>query len=202
MMKIEKNTFVPVFILLLGLVLSGCAITSSKMQLVPPEKVVSVAEEGKSMIIFMRSSNLGGAIQSSVFEIKNGNPVLVGIISADTKISYQLDPGSHLFMVVGESADFMSAELESNKTYYVRVSPRMGLWKARFSLEPIHSVERDSPVFNESLEECRWVRNTAASDAWANENMSSILSKQQEYHVDWMEKPASDRPKLLPKDGM
>lgn len=187
-------------LILLGLVLSGCA-TSSKMQMVPPERVVTTVDEGKAMVVFMRPSNFGGAIQSSVFEIKNGSPKLIGIVSANTKVSYQLEPGSYLFMVIGESADFMSAELEADKIYYALVAPRMGWWKARFSLKPIHSAELDSAEFNEWLEECEWVENTPASDAWARENMSSILSKQTEYYADWMEKAASDRPKLLPEDG-
>lgn len=169
--------------------------------MVPPERVVSAADEGKAMVVFMRPSNIGGLIQSSVFEIKNGNPELIGIVSANTKVSYQLEPGSYLFMVIGESADFMSAELEANKTYYALVTPRIGWWKARFSLKPIHSAELDSAEFNEWQEECKWVENTPASDAWARENMSSIYSKHKEYYADWMEKAASDRPKLLPEDG-
>lgn len=197
----KNRRFILVFTLILfGLVLSGCA-TSSKMQMIPPERVVSAADEGKAMVVFMRPSNFGGAIQSSVFDITNGSTELIGIVSANTKVSYQLEPGSYLFMVVSESADFMSAELAPNKTYYVLVTPRMGWWKARFSLKPIHGAELDSAEFNGWMEECKWVENTPASDAWARENMSSILSKQQEYHADWMEKAASDRPKLLPEDG-
>lgn len=200
-MMYENRRLTLVFsLILLGLVLSGCA-TSSKMRMVPPERVASAVDEGKAMVVFMRPSNFGGLIQSSVFEIKNGNPELIGIVSANTKVSYQLEPGSYLFMVIGESADFMSAELEANKTYYALVTPRMGLWKARFSLEPIHSTELDSAELNEWLEECEWVENTPASDAWARENMDSIRSKHREYHADWMEKADTDRPKLLPEDG-
>ena len=200
-MLYKNRRFTLVFTLvLLGLVLSGC-VTSSKMQIVPPERVASAADEGKAMVVFMRPSNFGGVIQSSVFEIENGSPALIGIVSANTKVSYQLEPGSYLFMVIGESADFMSAELEANKTYYALVTPRMGFWKARFSLKPIHSAELDSEEFKGWLEECDWVENTPASDAWARDNMNSINSKHIEYYADWMEKAISDRPKLLPEDG-
>jgi hypothetical protein len=200
-MRYKNRKFTLVFtLILLGLILSGCA-TSSKMQMVPPERVTTVADEGKAMVVFMRPSDFGGAVQSSVFEIKNERPELIGIVSANTKVSYQLEPGSYLFMVIGESADFMSAELEANKTYYALVTPRMGFWKARFSLKPIHAAELDSDQFNEWFEECDLVENTPASGAWARENMSSILSKQTEYYADWMDKATSDRPKLLPEDG-
>jgi hypothetical protein len=197
----NKKLFVPlIFSLLFVLLMSGCAGTVKHMQVVAVDKVVSSPEEGKAMIVFMRPSTLGFAIQSSVFEITN-NPSLVGIVAAKKKVSYQLEPGEHLFMVVGESADFMSAELEANKTYYALVTPRMGMWKARFSLKPIPLEELNTPQFKEWLQDCEWVEKSPSSDVWASENMSDIRSKQGEYYVKWMNKEESDRPKLLPKDG-
>jgi hypothetical protein len=187
-------------VLLSGLV-SGCAGTVKNMEVVPQDKVVTAPAEGKSMIIFMRPSGLGFAIQSSVFEIRDDEPELVGIVAAKKKVAYQLDPGKHLFMVIGESADFMSAELDANKTYYALVTPRMGMWKARFSLKPVHAGELDSEQFHEWLEACEWVANTPASNQWAADNMASIISKQREYYIKWMDKGASERPALLPQDG-
>jgi len=146
----KKRSFSPYFaVLLLALLLSGCAGTVKNMRTVPPDRIVTAPEEGKSMVVFMRPSGLGFAIQSSVFEIKGDNPSLVGIVAAKKKVSYQLEPGKHLFMVVGESADFMSAELEVNKAYYALVIPRMGMWKARFSLKPIHADELNSSQFKQ-----------------------------------------------------
>ena len=153
------------------------------------------------MVIFMRPSSYGFAVQSSVFEIKEDTPILAGIVAAKKKIAYQLEPGSHLFMVVGENADFMSAELEPNKTYYVLVRVRMGMWKARFSLKPIHANELASPQFNEWLESCSWVEKTDASENWARSNMTSIQTKHKEYYAKWMDKDSSKRPKLLSHDG-
>ena len=187
-------------VLLAGLV-SGCAGTVKNMEAVPADQIVTAPEEGKAMVVFMRPSGLGFAIQSSVFEIRDGEPELVGIVAAKKKVAYQLEPGKHLFMVVGESADFMSADLESDKTYYALVTPRMGMWKARFSLKPVHADELDTKQFNEWLDGCEWVENTPASDRWAADNMASIISKQREYYIKWMDKEASERPALLPQDG-
>ena len=188
-------------VLLLALLISGCAGTVKNMGTVPPDRIVTAPEEGKSMVVFMRPSTLGFGIQSSVFEIRGDNHSLAGIVAAKKKVSYQLEPGEHLFMVVGESADFMSAELEENKTYYALVTPRMGMWKARFSLKPIHADELNSSEFNEWLEACEWVEKTPASDNWASSNMASIQSKHEEYYKKWMSKDLSQRPKLLPQDG-
>lgn len=187
---------------MLALLVAGCAGTVKNMQPVPPESIVSAPQEGKSLLVFMRPSGLGFAIQSSVFEIKSDKPSLVGIVAAKTKVSHQLEPGEHLFMVVGESADFMSAELEANKTYYALVTPRMGAWKARFSLKPVHANELATSQFTEWEEACEWVEKTAASDEWASSNMASIQSKQSKYYEKWMNKDVSERPRLLPGDGI
>ena len=186
---------------LIVLLLPGCAGTVKNMRSVSPEQIISVPEEGKSMVVFMRPSTLGFAIQSSVFEIQKDSPSLVGIVAAKTKVAYQLEPGEHLFMVVGESADFMTAELEANRTYYALVTPRMGVWKARFSLKPIHFDELSSSQFKEWQKSGEWVEKSPASDNWANANMPSIQSKYKEYYAKWMSKGLAERPKLWPQDG-
>ena len=196
----NKGISLYIIAMVLGLFLSGCA-TTDKMQTVPPERVVLAPEKGKSMVVFMRPSDFGGAVQSSVFEIKDETPELIGIVSANTKVSYQVEPGDHLFMVIGESADFMSAELLADKTYYALVTPRMGVWKARFSLKPMHAADLGSEEFDDWFEQCSLMENTPASTGWARENANSIYSKYTEYYADWMEKEEAERPKLLPQDG-
>jgi hypothetical protein len=185
----------------LALLISGCAGTVKNMREVPAGSAAVVPEEGKAMIVFMRSSVLGSGVQSSVFEIRDNYPSLVGIVAAKTKVAYRLDPGKHLFMVVGETADFMTGDILPNKTYYALVTPRMGLWKARFSLDPKHKQELNTSEFNSSLGECKWVEKTPASDSWALGNMGSIQSKRAEYYPEWSQKPETERPHLLPEDG-
>ncbi len=95
----------------------------------------------------MRPSAFGGAVQSSVFDVATAENVLVGIISSMAKVAYKTAPGELIFMVVGESADFMGAEVEAGKKYYALVTPRVGVWKARFSLKPMHKDELQSEEF-------------------------------------------------------
>jgi hypothetical protein len=202
MIIIKKVNFRAFFaVLFLALFLSGCAGTVKNMRTVSSERVDSAPDQGKSMVVFMRPSTFGFGIQSSVFEIIDDQPSLVGIVAAKAKVSYELEPGQHLFMAVGESADFLYADLEANKTYYALVTPRMGAWKARFSLKPIHAGELGSSQFNEWIEACEWVEKSSDSDAWASENMASIQEKHAKYYAKWMEKDLSERPKLLPQDG-
>ena len=201
MMKIIRNSAPLVLLLSIIFTLSGCAGAVKNMRTVPLDQVVSGPEAGQSMIVFMRPSGMGYGIQSSVFEIDNTKPKLAGIVAAKKKVAYQVAPGNHLFMVVGESADFMSAELEANKTYYAVVTPRMGMWKARFSLMPMHADKLDSKQLKDWLDECVWVETSPDSDRWASENSTDIQNKYNKYYPAWMGKAPSERPKLMPNDG-
>jgi len=187
--------------LLFMLFVAGCASNPTNMQKVQPGKVATTPEKGKAMVVFMRSSGFGGSILSNIFEIKNKKPILLGSVKAKEKITYQVEPGKHLFMVTGKNADFISAELKENKTYYVRVTPKMGRWIAHFSLYPMPINQIYSSHFKEQLESCEWVEKTPAAAHWANSNMASIQSQYREYYPKWIRKNLIERPELLARDG-
>jgi len=153
-------------------------------------------------VVFMRSSFLGKAVSASVFEIRNDNPELVGLVANDTKQGYEVNPGSHLFMVVSESADYMSADLSPNRTYYAFVTPRMGAFRARFSLAPVHRGGDLSKNAQNCLKDCRLVQKTSESEAWARENMSDIRAKHKENYPRWNQKPNNEKPHLVRGDGV
>lgn len=189
----------PVLALLVLVLLSGCAGSSAYMKDVPEETASFAPSAGKALVTFMRPSGIGFAVQSTVFDVTAGKTEFIGIVSAKTKIAYEVEPGDHHFMVVGESADFIGATVEADKHYYALVTPRMGVWKARFSLRPVTGVELKSDQFADWFDECRWVENTGQSYEWAKNNRDSILAKQQEYWEVWSQKP--DQPILRPNDG-
>lgn len=118
------------------LLVTGCA--SNKMVDSAQQDLIAPTAD-TAQIVFLRSSMLGGAIQSSVFDVSEGDTKFVGILSTGKKIAYSVAPGKHRFMVVSEAADFMEAELLGGKTYYAMVTPRMGAWKARFSMHPVRN---------------------------------------------------------------
>lgn len=196
-----KKTVYGLVILALALGFGGCAGKVKRMDVAPAGKGIEAPQSGKSQVIFMRPSGIGYAVQSSVFEIRNNQPSIVGIVAAKTKVAYEVEPGEHLFMVVGESADFMSATLEADKTYYALVTPRMGWWKARFSLKPVRAGEWDSDQFKTWFDDCQLVEPSKETEEWVAENSDSIQGKYDKYYSAWMEKEASDRPQLSPEDG-
>lgn len=188
-------------ILILMISLFGCAGSTKKMKLVPETEAFYAPDNNHALVIFMRPSSLGSAVQSSIFDITTDENKLVGIVSAKKKVAYKTKPGKSLFMVVGESADFMKADLESGKTYYTLVVPRMGVWKARFSLRPVHKEGLETKEFVQWLKTCQFYENTDASFYWAEQNAPSIQSKKNQYLRKWSEKPEGNKPTLLRDDG-
>jgi hypothetical protein len=177
---------------------SACAGTVKNMRAV--EYVNTAVGPNEAMVIFLRPSGMGYAVQSSVFEIgEDRAATLVGIVAAKKKLAYRTTPGPHTFMIIGESADFMYADLQPGKTYHAIAQVRMGVWKARFSLQPVHAYDR-GPLAG-YLAESSWVETTHESQQWARENAADIESKRAEYYVKWMQKPAAERPMLRPDDG-
>lgn len=192
---------------LLALPLTACVSTSSLMS---PSAVASpVPAPGKALVVFMRPSNYGGAIQASVYDATQPDEAFIGIVSAKTKVAHQAEPGKHLFMVIGENADFVNATLDAGKTYYVLVSPRMGVWKARFSLLPIHNdpaakYSLHSDDFREWQAATRFVERSSAADAWYRENAASVSEKRAGYMERWNSASPEQQAELtvLPEDGV
>ena len=191
---------VAIVVAILGL--SGCAGKISNMKPVAEGTVIKAPKVGKAQIVFMRPQTMGFAIQSSVFEIKDDKPSMVGIVAAKTKVAYELEPGEHLFMVVGESGDFMSANLEAGKTYYALVAPRMGWWKARFSLRPVNKDKLNSQEFTKWFDACQLVEISNETTKWADDNAPDLHNKYKKYYKAWISKDESSRPRLFIEDGI
>ena len=83
---------------------TGCAVTSDHMTAV--HKPLS-PERNEASIVFIRASNYGAAVQATIYDGKE----YIGTVSGMTKVAYHTEPGEHMFMVIGESADFMQATL-------------------------------------------------------------------------------------------
>lgn len=176
-------------------VLSACAGTSKYMRPVSPGYAVYAPQEGKALVFFMRPSGMAYAIDASVFD----GDEFIGIVPAKKKVAYMAQPGEHLFMVIGESADFMKADLKAGKVYYTLVTSRMGAWKARFSLKPIHGDEIDSARVKEWFDSSEYIENHTSAYRWAEENRPSIMKKREKYLPKWEQK--SNKPFLRPEDG-
>ncbi len=188
------------------LLATGCA--SSKMIDRASQELVAPSAD-TAQIVFIRSSFVGSAIQASIFDATSTDAQFIGILSNGKKLSYMVDPGEHTFMVVSEAADFMKANMVGGKTYYAMVTPRMGAWKARFSMHPVRKgkggeFQYESDRFQGFLKDSKFTENTPASTAWYEENRQNVATKQADYWAVWQQKSEGEQEKrtLYPKDGI
>lgn len=176
------------------LVLAGC---QSSLMTRSSGTPVTVSPDDAT-VVFLRPSSFGGAIQSSVYDVTGGTTTFGGVVSAKTQVSMQLPAGQHLLMVVAENSDFLDATLTSGKTYYVLVKPRMGMWKARFSLIPIHN-DPSSKYNLQSSDFAHWkaesqpVVKTPAADAWYQQHRADIDAKRLDYLKKWNRMAPQDK---------
>jgi len=197
--------FIRILTLASLLILAGCA--SNPMTLAPQQTLQSPSQDS-SQVVFMRSSFVGSAISASLYDVTDGNIEFLGVIVNGVKLAYSTTPGKHTFMVVSEAADFMEADLSSGKNYFSIVTPRMGAWKARFSLWPIKNepsarYNTDMTEFNQWLNNTKLSTNSEQSLAWYEKNKTDIKAKYEKYWPAWQQKTDDDIAErtLVPNDG-
>lgn len=91
------------------------------------------APEDKAVVYFVRTSSLGFAINFSYFD----STKLIGVFSGPKYIRYECEPGRHLFWARSENRDFVEAEVEAGKIYFIEAIVKMGGIKAAVELRPV-----------------------------------------------------------------
>lgn len=181
---------------LVGVVASlfGCA--SPRMNLSVPQEKEITPKPDKALVYFIRPSKLGFAIHAAVYDDEQ----FIGMVPYGQKLPYHASPGKHRYMVISESADFLSADLAAGKTYYIEVVPRMGAWRARFSLAPVAKEELQTAKVKAKIAKARLISNNQNAYDWATGNHPSVLAKKEKYLKKWNAKPDSEKPSLKVTD--
>lgn len=172
--------------------LTGCA--ANHLTVVDDGAKVTRPAPGKALVIFLRPSNYGGPVPSPVYD----GETFIGTLTGGKHFAYQAEPGSHMFMVIGENADFMRAQLIAGKTYYAGVFARPGVWKARFGFRPYNgsSVTDAKAALGQQV-----VPNDAARQ-WAQDNAADVRAKRADYLPKWEAKPDSEKQTLNAESGL
>jgi hypothetical protein len=183
--------------LLAVLALVGCATPKPNMKL---SEVIDAPVEpmpGKALVYFIRPSQAAWGTHAAVYDGDD----FVGFVPYNQKLAYQADPGEHLFYVVSEAADFMTADLAEGRTYYAQVVPRMGAWRARYSLWAISAADLKTPEVRGWIDAARPVKNKPEAYTWAESNAASVQEKRAAYYAKWITKTEDKRPHLKAGDG-
>ena len=177
-------------IAVMTLLVQGCVL-SGDMQAARDKAPIPAS--GKALVVFIRPSEAGPVVQSEVFEL-NGpkkDPTLIAIVSAGTKYAYQAEPGDHVFMVQSEGADFALTHLAASKTYYMLIQPIVGIWQARFLLEPIHKAQAkysmQSPEFTGWLASTDFVEQKPSAQDWFQKHRDAVIIREQIYWNSWVD---------------
>ena len=132
----------------------------------------------------------------------SAGPEIVGILSSNTKIAYQVDPGKHLFMVQGEGAEFIAADVLPGKVYYVLISASPSKrGPPRYSVKAVDTRQQTPKDFKELLEKAIWVVKTPESLSYTTANINAIKTKQAEGYRLWKQTAETGRAYLLPEYG-
>ena len=89
--------------------------------------------EGKSLVYFVRFSGTGALINFKYFD----GETYLGKMNGVNYVTYECDPGEHVFWAAAENRDYIKGNLKANATYIVEVRPTMGAFKAAVRLHPV-----------------------------------------------------------------
>ena len=171
--------------------LAACAGGTAMMA---PNQPAPIAVPDQARIIFLRPEAPGAtAVSASVFDVSGAESKFIGFVNTGQKVGYSVAPGDYSFMVVSEAADFLKATVVAGRTYYVLVTPRIGMWRARFSLRPVRHGELAGSEFASWDSGTEFAATTPAAEEWARRNAQSIKTKRDRYWPEWTGKPAEQR---------
>jgi hypothetical protein len=184
---------------LLSAAAGGCSAAGEVKHMSAVATVNTTPSPNEAVVVFVRPSGWASATQSSVFDVTTAGPAaLVGIVAAKMKVAYRTTPGRHIFMVVGENANFMDAMLAPGRLYHAALVAGPG-WKARFVFKPVHAGERGD--LEGWLAETAWVEATDDSQRWLEQNAASVEGKRARYWPKWIDGALGSREALAPDDG-
>ena len=88
----------------------------------------------KATVYFVRS-NMWGALYN--FTFFDGDK-LIGKLPGKAYLTYECEPGKHLFWARSENRSFVEAELEAGKTYLIDAISKLGVFISRVRLVPVY----------------------------------------------------------------
>ena len=183
-------------VLIVALSAACVSIPKDRMQAVPDSTLTKAPQPGKALIYFVRTSQYAGILPADLYD----DDTYIGSIAYGEYIGYQANPGKHLFMVTGETAEFMPAELLAGKTYYANVGAHIGVWKARFHMSPQNGNLPQGELTN-AMNTAREVTLAEGGRKWAVERAEDVSKLKAEFLPKWEQSGQRDKQTLRPESG-
>ena len=171
----------------------GCA--SSHMVEVPLAERTDRPRPGASIVHFLRSPMMESRIpRALLFD----DDYYIGRLEQGQQVAYETKPGRHRFMVVSLDADFLEAELEPDKVYYVSVRRRIRNTRLTFSLVP-NNDERSIVDAVSRAAASEEVRPNDAGRRWGEQTRAHYDRIEAKWLPVW--EVNLEKPRLLPSSG-
>jgi len=103
---------------------------------------INAPANGKSVVYFMRISATEFGLKFSYFD----KDKFIGEFNGPKYMRYECEPGEHLFWVNYGFRDFITAELEAGKIYFIEMKPVMNVMYTEWQLTPVDP--KDVKKFN------------------------------------------------------
>jgi len=162
------------FLILAGLY-SSCAIAQT----------IEPAPSDKAVVYFVRTSSIGFAINFTYVDSAR----LIGKFSGQGYIRYTCNPGRHLLWARSENRDFVEADLEAGKVYFIEAIVNMGAIKAAVQLDPI------DPKDEKAMKRIFKIIGKSAAETFSDEELRSEAIKKQDAIRKGLEKYTADKQK-------
>jgi hypothetical protein len=94
---------------------------------------IKPAPADKAVVYIVRPSSVGFAISFTYFD----GTKFIGKFNGPRYIRYECDPGYHLFWARSENRDYIEADVDAGRIYFIEAIPRMGAIKAALQLIPL-----------------------------------------------------------------
>jgi len=178
--------------------LVGCSAHSDYMHAgTPPAPPTADA----ATVVFIRPSGYGGGQRMTVLDADGR---FLGDSLPKSYFTVKVTPGEHVFVVWGENTGAMRANVAGGKTYYVEVSPKLGVISSRvhlLALTPRHENWKELPDW---LKESRpMAPDEAAGQAYLAKRHDAVqerVRRAREILAEYDEKELAART-ILPQDG-
>jgi hypothetical protein len=96
--------------------------------------------------VVYRTSSFGESAHFPIFEITDDGGKLLGFTETDCYFEFTCPPGVHLFLTWEEGDEYVEADLEPGKTYFILAYSKFGILAPRPGLAP---VAKDSDRWKE-----------------------------------------------------
>ena len=183
------------------LLLASCAEPPPPFFNAAPDQTLPAPRADKAQVVFLNPANaISGAFLAQIYEVKGESKDFLGMLGSKTKMSVNVDPGKHHFMLNHAGlGQFVEADVDAGKRYYVMTRFVYG---RGLQLRPVRPAGGDpeftvgNPRFNEWLTESQLVVKTKDADDWLAKYKDRVDEAQARGKTEWDAKRPDQRAEL------